>query len=106
MAADLRRIADAILASVHLPLVRYQPRGRVELHEGLALVSSDLPRFGLNTAVVTRDDLPLERCFALMEAFFSGCKEPYGVRITTGAHPDFEAALCARGWRRGDEMPV
>lgn len=103
---DLRAVANRSLAGIHLPLVRYQPRGRVAVREGVTLVAFDLRPWGLNTAVVLGPVPPPERVFALADEFFAGCERPYNVRVEAGAEHSVEQELRARGWRVQQEMPV
>lgn len=106
MTEELRRIASASLPGIHLPLVRYQSGGRFAVVEEITLVAFDLPCFGLNNAVVLGVAPSPERLFAVADEFFAGCEHGYTVRLEADAQPALEAALRARGWVAGDDLPV
>lgn len=106
MSENLRRIGYASLPGIHLPLVKYQPRGRVATEDGVHLIAFDLPRFGLNNVIVLGVTPPPERVLALAAEFFSASEEGYTVRLEAGAHPALEEALRSRGWQADHDLPV
>ena len=103
---DLHDIARRSLPGIHLPLVRYQPRGRIAAQEGITLVAYDLTPWGLNTVAVLGPSPPPDRVLALADEFFAGCEQPYTVRVEAGAEHPVEQELRARGWCVEREMPV
>ena len=98
MANDLLAIACRALPLGHLPLLRYQARGRYAEYPGVRLAAYNLPGLGHNLAAVTGDAPPPDRVIALAAEFFAGGEGPWSIVVVAdSAHP-LEAALRARGW--------
>lgn len=107
MEPDLKAVAAAGFADVHLPLIHHQPRGRMTHAGGAALIAFDLPRWGLNTlfAVSPLIETP-EVVLAAADRYFAGCTEPYHVTLDPEVVPELERELGSCGWTVQDDMTV
>src|SRR5437763_5549084 len=103
MANDLRAVACRALPLGHLPLLRYQPRGRYAEQAGVRLAAYNLPGLGHNLAAVTGNAPPAEQVIALAADFFRDGEGPWSVVVVADSGHPLESALRAGGWRVSHE---
>jgi GNAT superfamily N-acetyltransferase len=103
MADDLLAVACRALPLGHLPLLRYQPRGRYAEQAGVRLAAYNLSGLGHNLAAVTGDAPPAEQVIALANDFFADGEGPWSIVVVADSGHPLEAALQARGWQVSHE---
>jgi GNAT superfamily N-acetyltransferase len=98
MADELVEVACRVLPLGHLPLLRYQPRGRYAEQGGVRLAAYNLPGLGHNLVAVTGEAPPPEQIIALAAEFFRDAVGPWSIVVVADRGHPLEAALRARDW--------
>src|SRR5262249_55829740 len=103
---ELCAIAHRGLALLPAPLLRYHPKGRHEVREGVALVTWGTPGPSFNKAAVLGPAPPLARVRELASAFFGCGPEGYGIMVQADAGHPVEAELRQQGWQVVEDEPA